>query len=91
MPPGINNESCIYMQSLLSVKAKHSCVFFVFFSKPTGCLAGSMLDFHILALIPNRAICIVNMDYATDESVNILKPLYQSNVGTKEATQRAVN
>ena len=50
-------------------KCESQTLSFSIFSQPIGCLAGSTLNFHILALIPNRAILIVIMDYATDVSL----------------------
>lgn len=64
---------------------------FLFLPKPTGCLAGSMLNFHILSLIPNRAIRIVNMYYAMDVSVYNLEPLFKANVGRNRGDTEAGN
>ena len=50
-------------------KCESQTLSFFIFSQFIGCLAGSTLNFHILALIPNRAILIVIMDYATDVSL----------------------
>lgn len=48
------------MQSLLSVKAKHSHVSIL--SAHIGCPEGSTLNFHILALISSRAFFTMTVD-----------------------------